>query len=106
MKVTEIDGPLLDYWVAKAEWGEAQIVDGDVLGGAGSEWVGRVFSPTTIWAQAGPLIEKKRIKLLPPEGDRLVWLAEAGHAQGLDASPLMAAMRALVAAKFGEEVAE
>ncbi|MFJ1255992.1 phage protein NinX family protein [Cupriavidus sp. CuC1] len=104
MKVSEIDGPLLDYWVAKAAWGEAKIVDGDVLGGAGSEWVGRTFSPTTIWAQAGPLIEKERIKLLPPEAERLVWLAEVGQAQGLDASPLIAAMRAYVASKYGEEV--
>ncbi|MGX6570814.1 phage protein NinX family protein [Cupriavidus necator] len=104
MKVSEIDGPLLDYWVAKAEWGDAQIVDGDVLGGAGSEWDGQVFSPTKIWAQGGPLIEKKRIRILPPEGGRLVWLAEVGQAQGLDALPLIAAMRAFVAAKFGDEV--
>ncbi len=104
VKVSEIEGPLLDYWAAMAEWGSASVVDGDVMGASGSEWAGRTFSPSTSWVQGGPIMERDRIKLLPPEADRLVWLAEVGAARGHGVTPLIAAMRAFVASKFGEQV--
>lgn len=66
----------------------------------------RRFSPSTDWTQGGPIIDREGINLNKRDGE---WKAEAfpaegGVAIGLGPTPLIAAMRALVASKLGEQV--
>lgn len=68
------------------------------------------FSPATHWAHGGPLLERERgslfTELIP--GAPVVWVARMGdgarRSQCFGPTPLIAAMRALVASKLGEEV--
>lgn len=119
MKTSELEGSKLAEWVARANgW--------DVVresGAADAEWIcwngGDVHSfgaygyrPEMNWAQGGPLIERERIAIEPVTGS--LWSAEKwvgqpgtrdGHVVlGYGATPLEAAMRALVDARFGHEV--
>lgn len=117
-KTSELTGALLDAAVAKAE-GRVKFIthapDGMVLlprNGRASladpkDW--DAYTPSTYWQDGGPIIEREGIKLMPPQGDRSRWLAEVfqgkphfGWAEA--SSPLIAAMRAYVASKLGEEV--
>jgi hypothetical protein len=69
---------------------------------------GQKFSPSTDWACGGPIIEREQIQIDPLTRHRepgdwsaQVWLPYR-RAQG--ETPLIAAMRAYVASKFGNEV--
>lgn len=83
----------------------------DTLGMArlmGGQWAG-VPRYSTDWTHGGPLIEAHRIDLSAPgwrEGG--VWWASGGegstHILRQGPTPLIAAMRALVASKLGDEV--
>ena len=106
-KVSELEGALLDAAVAKAEGYELDS-DGDNRtvrdnGGAPSRW-----RPSTDWTQGGPIIERERIATYPPlcVGDYDEWEATVGGKMVGERgpTPLIAAMRAYVASKFGEEV--
>lgn len=99
-KVSELNGALLDAAVAKAEgfewrWSSdrTEVVD-----------VARryTFAPSVRWSEGGPIIERERIMLSCfPDGWR-------GYIKGVcdipGPTPLIAAMRAYVAHRFGEEV--
>lgn len=110
MKVSELEGRNLDSWVDEA------------LG------YSRVNVPpySTDWAVGGPIIEKEGITIIKehpemfvpesPYRGRIHWDAYIGYneiqngeeleydAYGSGSTPLIAAMRCLVARKFGEEV--
>jgi hypothetical protein len=124
---SELEGSLLDTAVARAEgW---QIVrpysasgvqwdhdcwceNGDMrravyaVAGQGKrgEWM-----PSRDWGQAGPIIERERINLYAGES---VWCAKLDietpgsiiTREGRGPTPLIAAMRAFVASKLGDEV--
>ncbi|MFM0503992.1 phage protein NinX family protein [Paraburkholderia caffeinilytica] len=107
MKVSELKGELLDYWVARALGYASR---DDVPSSLTGEWAENGFKnewqPSIDWAQGGPFIERERIELeCNSEG---MWYAKRledeymRHEEG--ATPLIAAMRAYVASKFGEEV--
>lgn len=112
-KVSEIEGALLDAAVAKAE-GHTALIDGrEVV--CMAEFPGS-FAPSRTWADGGPIIERELIHLL---GRQLAedaperwqnWFAslydQAGSrlASASGPTPLIAAMRAYVSSKFGEEV--
>jgi hypothetical protein len=63
------------------------------------------------WAQGGPIIERERIEICG-KADGVGWYAGAGDApfteerefEALGPTPLIAAMRAYVASKLGDEV--
>lgn len=126
-KVAELEGAQLDYWVARAEGYEYVDAPPDATG----ENAGRALLPPGLlasgwtfppngavgdmipkfsadWAIGGPIIDRARITVMSPKGGRYDWLAEIirekhfafqnGH------TPLIAAMRAYVASKFGKEV--
>lgn len=98
-KVSELEGALLDFAVRAAMKGSNSVVS--------TEGVAWPYSNS--WAHAGPIIERERIKLLPPQADRSRWLAETWqdkpHFGWAEAdTPLIAAMRAYVASKLGEEI--
>jgi hypothetical protein len=103
MKVAELEGALLDHWVARAQ-GVEGIVD-------------MMFMPSTNWEHGGPIIERERIELLPgDEWEAFInphpdahWNAVLGMPTGValywkGGTPLVAAMRAYVASKFGKEM--
>ena len=114
MKVStsELAGPALDWAVAKCEW--------DVLAALNIQYPQYAqhfpkISPSTDWAQGGPIIEREEIHILraytPPEGiasiahsskdgKRLVGWRRLAYCH----TPLIAAMRCYLASKLGDEV--
>lgn len=141
MKVSDLIGGDLDYWVAKAEGLSPWMRDGVCMywtqqckDDAGDDGP-RFFQPSCRWDDAGPIIESARIGLFqsaewtrnidksngipftittqPPEV--LEWAAAVDGAPDYGAgfpgsyygpTPLIAAMRAYVAERFGDTVPE
>lgn len=121
MKVAELEGAMLDAWAARAEGYSVVPAPSDPQGC----WVedgGDPFPycPSTDWRQGGELIERENIALLDPTffGNG-PWKAFIGafldvadqeivgmEGNGAGPTPLIAAMRAYVASKFGDEVPE
>jgi hypothetical protein len=108
MKVSELKGPLLDYWVARAEGKKARI-DGDKCI-VETEWEVDEYSGTFIWYRpsfkwdiGGPIIERERMLLVPrPDGG---WSATTTSSdRGWGDTALEAAMRCFVASRFGVNV--
>jgi hypothetical protein len=106
----ELEGPLLDLAVAKAVGLAAVIHKVDnavepffeccVLNESGR--LQYQFIPSRGWCQGGPLVEEHRISLTE-RGDR--WAADVRGGWAIEAAtPLLAAMRALVARKMGATV--
>jgi hypothetical protein len=99
-KVAELEGAPLDAAVALVE-GNAQAEL--------QPWTARY---STDWQFGGPVIEREGIELWPDSANDIkdsepgVWFAHAWQAEKeFDGpTPLIAAMRAYVASKFGEEV--
>jgi len=104
MKTSELEGVALDWAVAKCE-------------GQPDEWMadhkrGYINSPSTDWAQGGPIIEREKVALDAEMGD--VWRAKMEYtnddslrpqwSEEDGPTPLIAAMRCYVASKLGDEV--
>lgn len=115
VKTSELIGPALDWVVAQAIGNPAHMQedgDGTVVHGYSAVW-----SPSTDWSQGGPLIEKYQVATIPEAHDGRTgtecsekWYAviyydggEQYTAERCD-SPLIAACRAIVAAKLGDQV--
>lgn len=112
MKVSELSGEALDYWVARAEGIEhpralREMAPGFVMVPYESEddqgpiTHYRAFEPSSNWSDGGPIIDRHRISIVE-RGDR--WFADTRGASETGGSPLEAAMRAFVAREFGDEV--
>lgn len=114
MNVSELEGVALDWAVAKCESdGTLEIYFDNETGEplCHDDWSdNQEFSPSTNWAQGGPIIEREGINLdnyaknpkwsaWTPAPDR-----ESGEAQAYGPTPLIAAMRCYVASKLGEEI--
>jgi hypothetical protein len=102
MKTSELQGPALDWAVKEIEDGRTDGI--------------KNYSPSTNWAQGGPIIAREGISIVRDEGD-LCWQAvidcHSGSMFGSNLcgsfwhegpTPLIAAMRCYVASKLGEEV--
>jgi len=93
-KTSELEGALLDAFVRKAV-------------GKGLGWAGDLYQPSTNWAHGGPLLDE-HIGSLEKEDGRLWWAEPGGFADSWAISKgptmLIAACRAIVLAKLGEEV--
>lgn len=116
IKTTELTGAALDWAVAKSEKLEVYWVAGDQALYRNDDNVG--YSPSTYWAQGGPIIEHEEIMVYKRVG--FPWTSAAyryGKHKKLhgtrgctifygrdEASPLVAAMRCYVASKLGDEV--
>lgn len=102
IKVSEASGSVLDWMVAKCE-GRHELapfwVDDDKYG----NHIERPFSPSTDWAQGGPIIEREGITL---RCGLHGWDAELEEFDAIShgPTPLIAAMRCYVASKLGGEV--
>lgn len=119
IKTSELTGAALDWAVAKIEehawavYDHAVYNEHDVIPTRPSEYLrdckfGPEFSPTTSWAQGGPLIERERMTVTYDDNDD-AWEAFYGVGMNDDdyergPTPLIAAMRCLVASKLGDEV--
>lgn len=113
MKVSELSGALLDYWVVTADGsrGPEYVFEDD-------KWWAkdcgvRVYYSRT-WTQGGPIIEREGIAVRPlaqletfRPGDHC-WMAHYLHGmhKAYGRTLLEAAMRSFVKAKFGETVAD
>ncbi len=126
MKVSELNGPLLDYWVARCEGKSA----------AFAEFTAKVKPFSSEWEYGGPIIERDQIYLspprnvhyyggpndgwkryddwsatvsartrtLPPNETQIALKTGGGVGRGRGDTPLLAAMRAKVASHYGDEV--
>lgn len=112
-RVSELEGAQLDWAVAIAS-GFTRARMSDVYLG---EWImpnGKQvflpwFNPSTDWRRGGPIIERERITIDPIEENQ--WAAhivsvsvKGGWLRIIGPTPLIAAMRAFVASKLGDEV--
>lgn len=111
MKTSELTDAALDWAVAKCDEFEGNTDDDLICYVLGS--YGWKYSPSTNWAQGGPIIEQERMTIEFIRWDDVdaalpVWSATRieGHsvceAEGF--SPLVAAMRCYVASKMGDEI--
>lgn len=97
VKVSELSGAALDWAAAVCEGYEGIALKERT----GTDW----YSPSTNWAQGGPIIEREVINT--GSGlDAPTWYANKGlcvyHQFGK--TPLVAAMRCYVSSKLGDEV--
>lgn len=126
MRVAELEGALLDFWVGKSEGFQSEYNEYEPENGAlafderigvqvramGRDnrlcWVR--YKPSTDWAQGGPIIEREGITVI--EGHwGIAFRACVCFCYDFDLNDwidgdtyLIAAMRAYVASKFGDEV--
>ena len=112
MKTNELTGPALDWAVAKCEG----IGEVDKFGGV---WVlmpnephfNEAYTPSTDWAQGGPIIEREGIATKQWLG---AWQAEVEflpdddthyrYGRSYGPTPLITAMRCYVASKLGDNI--
>lgn len=124
MKVSELKGAALDYWVAKAEGIPAHMEGGkfpkcireDAQNDPGEELGIFIYDPSTDWSYGGPIIEREKISVDRPchphpfdwsaHSDELTTKSAGLYSPQYGPTPLIAAMRAYVASKFGNEVNE
>lgn len=98
MKVSELEGAALDWAVANCE----ELVSTNTKNLFEPWYLLRNYTPSTDWAQAGPIIERESISL---EWTGESWMAYIWHDEEFFAStPLVAAMRSYVADKLGDEI--
>ena len=96
IKVSELTGSALDWAAAKCE--DVYCFDGS-------------YTPSTKWAQGGPIIERERIAIVFDGFDIFdaalpLWGAckYDGGVEGYGSTPLIAAMRCYVASKLGDTI--
>lgn len=109
MKTHELTGAALDWAVAKCEDLEHYFADGLVcLKGQPFDTHWLYWTPSTDWAQGGPIIEREMLTVIYNERPEDVegWRTIAYHTGDMEygATPLIAAMRCYVASKLGDEV--
>ncbi|MDQ3186825.1 MAG: DUF2591 domain-containing protein [Pseudomonadota bacterium] len=104
MKVSELKDELLDYWVAKAnDVAEVRVMDSHCLVNH------TCWAPSVDWSQGGPIIEREGINLshsLEAGSEHCTAYMRSGRYRQKGLTPLVAAMRCYVAAKFGDEVTD
>lgn len=107
VKTDNLSGAALDWAVAEAD---GVLIERKQYSQP-DDWVwyhkGLTYSPTQYWEQAGPIIEREKIDVM---WCGIVWSAYCMTPDGerqLETSgptPLIAAMRAYVASKMGDEI--
>jgi hypothetical protein len=129
MKVSELTGATLDYWAAQADprcegltWERredhwAGVCDAGVAAfiapkgfaqalrlrrqyGNGAEQ----YAPSLLWHQGGSIIEQSRITIRAGAGYWAAFIDAANQPDEEGETPLIAAMRAFVASRYGDEV--
>jgi len=104
IKTSELTGAALDWAVAKIEFPDPDYEDADrfVYVHGDDEFH---FTPSTDWAQGGPIIEREGIGLgfcVGINSDQ--WEAGYTTPEETGPTPLIAAMRCYVASKMGDTI--
>ena len=103
MKTSELIGPALDWAVAKC-----QRIDGHLRGKTYCTYLSGnliFLEYSTNWAQGGPIIEREKINMEQLEHYCVAYKRPCEISQRQTGpTPLIAAMRCLVASKLGDEV--
>ena len=102
IKTSELTGAALDWAVAKCEGFDPETLN-TKTGVVYSLRYG-VYTPSTDWAQGGPIIEREKIEIFIRDEE---WFAYSSRSTPEDfhgPTPLIAAMRCYVASKLGDEV--
>jgi hypothetical protein len=102
MKTSELTGAALDWAVQQCEGARKDI---DFVW-----WTDDHYTPSTDWAQGGPIIEREVPMLMRTNGGD--WIAQGSYDTANDKeaqryygpTPLIAAMRCYVASKLGAEI--
>jgi hypothetical protein len=110
IKTTELQGPALDWAVANCEGelsqhgGQVHLVESKVR--FYEDTLDIQYTPSTNWAQGGPIIERQRISTQTTEDywDADLTTESGAFIQSIGDTPLVAAMRAYVASKLGDEI--
>jgi hypothetical protein len=112
MKTSELTGAALDWAVAKCEGHDVFIKHAPVqvmyTPKGKRSWY--IYTPSTNWAQGGPIIEREGLSMrYAPKDARGAWYAVQGpnrflspDHEGSGPTPLIAAMRCYVASKLGD----
>ena len=109
IKTSELTGAALDWAVAKCE-GVTEHSMGHWKISILEACTAFQYSPSTDWAQGGPIIEREKIDILwQSESQCFVGSMARSNKVGwrhlqYGPTPLIAAMRCLVASKLGDEV--
>lgn len=109
MKVSELEGALLDAAVAKADgYEDIDVIDHvPLMDAAPPSWCragGHRFSPSSTWSHGGPIIERERIGPMWC-GASWLWAASDDRILVVEGETMLqCAMRAYVASKFGDEI--
>ena len=107
IKTADLIGPALDWAVAKCEAVEVEYINDGI-----TRCILRVtpftglYHPSTDWTQGGPLVEKEKV-CLSWMNNFGAWHAQLGDEAEFNAygpTPLIAAMRCVVAANLGDEI--
>lgn len=106
MKVSELTGGLLDFWVAKAEGIDVLSFESNIVLIRESTCWSVAYEPSTEWAQGGPILEDNAIGVIAISDAEWMACEQQTHCQARGPSYLVAAMRAYVMHKFGDEVNE
>jgi len=117
MKTSELTGAALDWAVAKCEGHNVFIKHAPVqvmyTPKGKRSWY--IYTPSTNWAQSGPIIEREKITIAYGE-EEVDWFACVGDSRRFDDdtpdglntlvghTPLIAAMRCYVASKLGDNI--
>lgn len=115
IKTSELSGVGLDWAVAQVvgvevsmRYGRELVMVHDRGGIKLIESIRSVYSPHTDWSQGGPLIEREQIDIEWDGVDGQAYWWKASHQDivqfQIGHTPLIAACRAIVAAKLGDEV--
>lgn len=94
MKTSDLQGHQLDCWVARAQGWEV----------SKSDYYKHQWKPSIDWSQGGPIIEREQIDFEDGGTYAVIDRDCDGVWTGSGSSHLLAAMRAYVASKFGDEV--
>jgi hypothetical protein len=113
----ELEDALLDAAVAKAEgwttgsnWCANPATPWRMMlfGPAEEDDLDKRFSPSSEWQDGGPIIEEEEIAIAQCFGEWRAWTigtrVHEDKPDGIGPTPLIAAMRAYVSAKLGDEV--
>jgi hypothetical protein len=108
MKVSELTGAALDWAVANCEGelsqhgGQVHLVESKVR--FYEDTLDIQYTPSTDWAQGGPIIERCCINVYYDGGGYWCATTDSGDPPRFGPTPLIAAMRCYVASKLGAEI--
>lgn len=115
MKVVDAIGAQLDWMVAKADEnlhpkGDVRLLDGKIFTIEAGDYEQsdrwQRYSPSTDWAQGGPILDRERITIRQRTDMPIIhaYMPHDGAPWGAGPTPLIAAMRCFCCSRLGREV--